>query len=96
MPTGRKSAAKTRRGAPWLNAGIALLDKIPDSALAKRQRRTIKEVVAMREDLRIALNTGPRRWTRREILLLGTMYDRELGRRLRRGNGEVRQRRLAL
>ena len=37
----------------------------------------------MREHYRIAMETGPRPWTMREIKLLGTMNDYELARRLR-------------
>src|SRR5438034_648902 len=40
--------------------------------------------------------TAPRRWTAREIKLLGKMNDYELGRRLRRGHYEVRKQRRAL
>ena len=78
-----KSAdSMSRRGSPWLVAEIRLLGKIPDSILARRRKRTIKEVVAMREQLRKSLNTGPRRWTRREILLLGTLNDQVTASRL--------------
>ena len=59
------------------------LGQVPDSVLARRQQRTIREVVAMRESRRVALSTPPRRWAAREIRLLGTMADREIARRLR-------------
>ena len=93
MPTDKKKRlqAKARRGAPWLTAELKLLGKLPDSVLARRWRRTIEEVVAMRENRRIAMKTGSRRWTRREILLLGTLNDFELARRLRRRNDDVRR-----
>ena len=51
----------SRRGAPWTVRELRLLGKVPDSALARRTGRTIKETVAMREGRRIALPTAPRR-----------------------------------
>ena len=68
-PGGR--ALKKRHQAPWRIAEIKQLGKKPDSVLAKRWGRTIQEVVAERERLRVKLATGPRRWTAREIRLLG-------------------------
>src|SRR5439155_25068183 len=70
--------------------------KTADSRVARNRRRTIKEVVAMREHLRIALETGPRPWTMREIKLLGKMNDHELSRRLRRPKHRVRRQRQVL
>jgi hypothetical protein len=87
---------KTRWGAPWSVAEVRQLGKVPDSVLARRRGRTIKEVVAEREARRIRLPTGPRRWTARELRLLGTMNDRELGRQLQRGGTQVRKKRVAL
>lgn len=49
----------------------------------------------MRRHLRIALQTGPRRWSMNEVRLLGTMNDYELGRRLRRPHHEIRRQRKA-
>ena len=73
----------SRRGSAWSFAEIKRLGNTPDSVLARRSRRTIKEIVAMREHYRIAMETGPRPWTMREIKLLGRMNDYELARRLR-------------
>src|ERR1035437_4869698 len=92
-PRGR--TVRRRRGAPWSVAELKQLGKRPDSTLARRMGRTIKEVVAMRESRRIKLPTPPRRWTAREIRLLGTMNDAELGRRLRRHYYVVRKKRNA-
>ncbi len=55
---------------PWTAGEIALLGKVPDSVLARRTGRTIKAVVAEREQRAIALPLGPRRWTTREIRML--------------------------
>src|ERR1035437_1539119 len=93
-PRGR--TVRRRRGAPWSVAELKQLGKRPDSVLARRMGRTIKEVVAMRESRRIKLPTPPRRWTAREIRLLGTMNDAELGRCLRRRDSSVRDQRIAL
>ena len=60
-----------RKGDPWTQAELKRLGKTVDSALARRRRRTIKETVAEREARRLALPTGPRRWTAREIRMLG-------------------------
>ena len=87
---------KTRWGAPWSVAEVRQLGKVPDSVLARRRGRTIKEVVAEREARRIRLPTGPRRWTARELRLLGTMNDHELGRRLLRRSDQVHEQRVAL
>jgi hypothetical protein len=40
---------KTRRGEPWTLAELELLAKSTESILARRTRRTIKEIVVMRE-----------------------------------------------
>src|SRR5690348_2974949 len=64
-----------------------------DSVLARRLRRTIKEVVEQREARRIGLPTGVRRWSASEIKLLGKMPDTELARRSRRPLWAVRQQR---
>jgi len=50
----------------------------------------------MREERRVRLPTPPRRWTAREINLLGRFNDRELARRLRRPKHQVRSQRIAL
>ena len=42
------------------------------------------------------METGPRRWTAREIRLLGRYNDAELSRRLRRTHNDVRFQRLSL
>src|SRR2546427_6225860 len=87
---------KIRRNPHWTPAEAKLLGKIPDSVLARRNGRFIKDVVAERERRRIAMETGPRRWTGREIRLLGTMNDSEVARRLRRPKHHVRNQRIAL
>src|SRR4051794_27009062 len=96
MPVARKSKRQSRRGASWTFAELKRLGKTPDSVLALRWRRTIKEIVAMREHLRIALETGPRPWTMREIELLGRKNDYELARRLRRPKHQIYGQRRAL
>jgi hypothetical protein len=63
MPT----PVKTRRGAPWNQADLKRIGKVPDSVLARRLRRTIKEVVTIREHRQIAMPTPPWRWTAREF-----------------------------
>src|SRR5260370_39318735 len=85
-----------RRNHPWATREIRRLGTVPDSVLAGRTGRTIKEVVAEREARRIRLETGPRRWTSGEIKLLGRYTDRELARRLRRAPGAVGRQRQAL
>ena len=87
---------KTRKGAPWTPAELNKLGKLPDSVLARRTGRTIKEIVAERERRRIRLPTPPRRWTAREIRLLGRFNDREVARRLRRSYEVVRRQRTNL
>ena len=87
------ASLKNRRNTPWTLAKLKQLGKKPDSVLARRLGRTIKEVVAERERRRIQLRTPPRRWTAREIKLLGTLADSELARRLRRPYSTVRARR---
>ena len=87
---------KSRRGKPWTAAEIAKFGRVPDSVLARRLHRSIKEVVAERERRRIALPMRHRRWTAREVRLLGTMNDYELARRLRRPNHQVHCQRRAL
>src|ERR1035441_3021272 len=86
----------SRRYARWTAKEVKLLGKVPDSVLARRWGRTIKEVVAEREARRIGLVTAPRRWTARELRLLGAMNDREVARRLRRGRMQVRLKRAGL
>src|SRR6266436_9236612 len=90
------SAVTTRRREPWTLAELKLLGQIPDSVFAKRYRRSLKQVVAMREHRGIGRPTAPRRWTAREIKLLGKMNDYELARRLRRSNWNVAEQRKAL
>lgn len=91
-----KTKSSNRRGAPWTVAELKQLGKFPDSVLARRTGRTIKEVVAMREHRRIRLPNAPRRWTAREIKMLGRYNDHELARRLRRPVHHVRIQRVAL
>jgi hypothetical protein len=43
----------TRRGLPWSAAELKQLGKTPDSVLARRNHRTISEVVAMRTEYRL-------------------------------------------
>src|SRR2546426_11019245 len=87
---------KTLRGYPGTRPELKQLGKLPDSVLGRRTGRSIKEVVAMRESRRIGLETGPRRWTAREIRLLGTKNDYELARRLRRPKHQINNQRRAL
>ncbi len=47
----------------WKLDEIKQLGKVPDTILAARTGRTIKEVAAEREARRIGLPTGARRWT---------------------------------
>lgn len=68
----------------WRTSEINLLGRVPDSVLARRTGRTIKEVVAERARRRIRLTAALRRWTAREIGLLGRFTDAELARRLAR------------
>lgn len=89
-------ARKPLRRGPWTQKELKQLGKVPDSVLARRFGRTIKEVVAMRESRRIAMKTAPRRWTAREIKLLGHFTDSDLSRRLRRDRNEVRRQRVEL
>lgn len=76
MPVATKKRIKRRWGAPWTSAELKRLGKTPDSALARRWGRTIKEIAAERERRRIKLPTGPRRWIAREIMMLGRYSDR--------------------
>src|SRR5215470_10404455 len=85
-----------RRAFNWTPKLIARLGKTPDSILAHQLGIPIKKVVAEREARGIGLVTGPRRWTAREIRLLGTMPDNELARRLRRTSSDVRRQRGSL
>ena len=62
--------------------------------LSSNYRRTIKETVAEREQRRIKLPTGPRRWTAREIKMFGRFNDCEVARRLRRTPDQVRKQRI--
>ena len=84
-------ARKNRRGERWTLAEVKQLGNTPDSVLARRTGRTIKEVVAERERRRIRLPTPPRRWTVSEIKLLGCYFDTEIARRLRRPVSSVRR-----
>ena len=59
------------QGKPWTVKEWEQLGKAPDSVLARRFRRTIQSVVAMRTARRIALLTGARRWTARETRTIG-------------------------
>src|SRR5712672_2207705 len=92
----QKRSRYVRRGAPWSQAELKRLGKTPDSVLARRAKRTIKEIVAERTARRIALPTAARPWTAREINLLGRLNDVELSRRLRRSPEAVRRQRLSL
>src|SRR6266571_5374166 len=85
-----------RTAMAWTTYEIRQLGRVPDSVLARRSGRTIKDVVAERERRRIGLPTGPRRWTAREIKLLGRWPDREVAARLRRTRHAVRKQRTAL
>jgi hypothetical protein len=69
---------------------------VPDSVLARRIGRTIKEIVEERQWRRIRLVTPPRRWTARETKLLGRYFDEELARRFRRPVHDVARQRIAL
>src|SRR5436309_6718125 len=96
MPAAKQTRIRSRRGTAWRLAELKQLGEAPDSVLARRTGRTIKEVVAMREHRRIAMETGPRRWTARETKMLGRYNDAELSRRLRRTYDDVRHQRLSL
>src|SRR5206468_12267399 len=74
----------SRKGAAWTLKEVRQLGKVPDSALARRSGRTIKQVVAERHARGVNIETGPRRWTANEIKLLGKLNDHEVARRLRR------------
>src|ERR1700690_1423272 len=91
-----KRIRRRRNAVSWTLGELRLLGRKPDSVLARRFGRTIKEVVAERERRRIRLATRPRRWTASEIKLLGIMPDREVSRRLRRSNTAVTNQRQAL
>src|SRR5438552_3256539 len=84
------------KGAPWTIKELRQLGKVPDSVMAGRTGRTIKEVVAERDAHRLRAETAPRRWTANEIKLLGKLNDYELARRFRRARYEVRWQRVAL
>jgi len=85
-----------RQGARWTLAELKQLGRTPDSVLARREGRPIREAVAMRVSRRVALPTPGRRWTARESRLLGTKPDAEVARRLRHPDAAVRLQRLAL
>jgi hypothetical protein len=95
MSRAKSNPVRRRWGSPWTPEEVEVLGKHPDSVLARRWGRTIKEVLAERERRRIRLVTPPRRWTQREIRLLGTLNDYELARRLSRPKHEVRRQRRA-
>src|SRR2546425_12665271 len=71
MAAPERSEARKRRGAAWTLAELKQVGKVPDSVLARRTGRTIKEVVAQREHRRVRLPTPPRRWTASELRMLG-------------------------
>jgi hypothetical protein len=50
----------TRHDTAWTPAERKFLGKLPDSVLARRTGRTIKEVVAERTARRVGLPTAPR------------------------------------
>ena len=83
MANVNKVGRRSRSGSPWTFAELQELGETPDSVLAFRNVRTIKEIVDMREHYRIALVTGPRPWTMPEVKLLGTMNDYEVELRVR-------------
>ena len=85
-----------RSEARWTMAELKLLGKVPDSVLARRIGRTIKEIVEERLRRRIRLVTPPRRWTARETKMLGHYFDEELARRFRRPVHDVARQRIAL
>lgn len=93
---GKISAKFRRRGVPWTLAELKQLGQKPDSVLARRLGRTIKEIVFTRQSRRVGLPIPFRRWTAGEIKLLGTLTDAELSRRLRRPEHHIRNQRLAL
>ena len=66
---------KHRSEALWTMGELKLLGKVPDSVLARRIGRTIKEIVEERQRRRIKLVTPPRRWTARETKMLGRNFD---------------------
>ena len=81
--------------APWTVAELKQLGNVPDcllAALDAPSRKSLPSACAWR----IRLPTPPRRWTAREIKLLGRFTDAELSRRLRRTLGEVRMQRVLL
>src|SRR5437868_4645129 len=85
----------TRRGFTWSVAELRKLGKVPDSVQARRTKRTMQEVVVMRQQRRIRL-PQQWRWTTREIKMLGRLNDRELARRLQRPHHQVRKQRTML
>src|SRR5580693_8130809 len=87
---------KHQREARWTIAELKLIGKVPDSVLARRTGRTIKEIVEERQRRRIRLETPPQRWTARETKLLGRYFDEELARRFRRPAHDVARHRIAL
>jgi hypothetical protein len=92
----RRHPKYPRQGAPWSKAELKRLGKSPDSVLARRRGRTIKEVVAMREARRIGLPLPSRRWTANEIQLLGKLPDLEIARRTRRSKSAIQHFRASL
>src|SRR6266404_5079374 len=87
---------RIKRDRAWTIAELKKLGRIPDSILARKTSRTLREIQEQREARAIALPTAPRRWTAREIRLLGKFNDTEVARRLRRRTHEVRRERLGL
>jgi hypothetical protein len=63
---GKISARFRRRGVPWTLAELKRLGQKPDSVLARRLRRTIKEVVFTRQIRRVGLPIPFRRLRRPE------------------------------
>src|SRR2546428_5512583 len=86
----------SRKGAPWRLKELRQLGKVPDSVVARRTGRTIKEVVAERNARRVRTDFFFKQKTAYEIKLLGKLNDYELARRFRRARYEVRWQRVAL
>ncbi|HXA44536.1 MAG TPA: hypothetical protein VNZ25_03445, partial [Candidatus Angelobacter sp.] len=91
-----KSEAFRRRDAAWTIAESKQLGSVPDSVLARRTGRTIREVVAERERQRIEPLLPPHSWTTNETKMLGCYSDMEVARRLRRNRNDVRRERIRL
>jgi hypothetical protein len=96
MAESKKMRRRVRRGAPWTVSEVKQLGKVPDSVLARRTGRTIKEIVAEQMARRSRILGGPRRRTAREIKLLGRLNDAEVAARLGRNVTVVQRRRWRL